>query len=247
VGKSTIAASLAVSLAGRGKRVGLLDADLHGPSIPHLLGIGTARMTGSESTIQPAVTPAGLRVVSVAFLLRSPDDALIWRGPIKHSIIKQFIANTEWGDLDYLIVDSPPGTGDEPLSVAQLLNDADGALVVTTPQMISVIDVRKAVSFLHQVGLPVLGIVENMSGYVCPKCGAHEDVFGTGGGEAIAEDMGVPFVGRVPVDPELVRAADAGALEPYLNADSPGARAFAPIVERLLDEIEGMERRNDDA
>jgi ATP-binding protein involved in chromosome partitioning len=246
VGKSTIAASLAVAFAAEGNRVGVLDIDLHGPSVPRLLGVEDAHATGTAEAIEPIETPRGIRVMSMGFLLPNRDDALIWRGPLKYSMIRQFLTSVDWGELDYLIVDSPPGTGDEPLSAAQLIEDADGAVIVTTPQALAVNDVRRAVNFAGQVGLPILGVIENMSGYVCPDCGAETDVFGRGGGEEMAGDMGVPFLGRVPIDASLVRAADAGRLEEYLIGDSPGAAAFATIIKTLSDTLERLGGRKDD-
>lgn len=182
--------------------------------------------------------------MSMGFLLPNRDDALIWRGPLKYSMVKQFLSDVEWGELDYLIVDSPPGTGDEPLSVAQLIDDADGAVLVTTPQQLSVSDVRKSVNFARQLSLPVLGVIENMSGYVCSECGAHADVFGVGGGEEMARDMGVPFLGAVPIDALMVPASDEGRLSEYLSSEAPGAVAIASIVEELvgLVEMQGSDR-----
>ncbi len=238
VGKSSVAAGLALALAKRGERVGLLDIDLHGPSIPGLLGIEGAPVSGTDDSIHPVATREGVLVMSMGLLLRTPDDAVMWRGPLKYNMIKQFLGTVEWGDLDYLIVDSPPGTGDEPLSVGQLIPDADGAVIVTTPQAVAVGNVRRSISFARQLNLPVLGVVENMSGYVCPECGVDVDLFGSGGGVDMASDMGVPFLGRVPVDPAMVRAGDAGTLASYLSGDAPGARAFADVVGRLINIVE---------
>ncbi len=241
VGKSTVSAALALALSRSGRRVGLLDIDLHGPSIPRLLGLTRARATGTEGSIDPVVTPDGLRVMSMGFLLPNADDALIWRGPLKYGMIKQFLRDVEWGELDYLIVDSPPGTGDEPLSIGQLIEDADGAVLVTTPQALSVSDVRKSVNFARQLKLPVLGIVENMSGLVCPDCGTRVDVFGSGGGEAMASDMGVPFLGSIPIDPAMVPAGDSGDLSGYLAGGTSGAGAFDGLVHRLVGLVEQSE------
>lgn len=238
VGKSTVAAALALELSRSGRRVGLLDIDLHGPSIPRLLGLSNERATGTEGSINPIVAPDGLRVMSMGFLLPNKDDALIWRGPLKYGMIKQFLRDVEWGELDYLIVDSPPGTGDEPLSIGQLIEDADGAVLVTTPQALSVSDVRKSVNFARQLRLPVLGIIENMSGFVCPDCGKRVDVFGSGGGEEMASDMGAPFLGSIPIDPAMVPAADSGELSRYLSGGSPGALAFQTLVDRLVGLVE---------
>lgn len=239
VGKSSVAASLAVSLAELGRKVGVLDIDLHGPSIPRLLGLEGADITAVDDTIRPVMTDQGVKVMSVGFMLRTQDDAIIWRGPLKHGVIKQFLKDVEWGDLDYLIIDSPPGTGDEPLSVAQLVADADGAVIVTTPQAVAINDVRKSISFVRQVNVPVLGVVENMSGFICPKCGTRSDLFGSGGGERMAVDMGVPFLGSMPIDPGMVLAGDAGELQAYLSGSSPGAATFADVVKKLVTAVEG--------
>ncbi len=241
VGKSSVAAGLAVALAERGQRVGLLDIDLHGPSVPRLMGVADERATTDGASIIPVKSPEGVSVMSVGFMLQGKDDAVIWRGPLKYSVIKQFLKDVDWGDLDYLIIDSPPGTGDEPLSVAQLIEDADGALIVTTPQAVAVSDVRKSIDFSRRVGLPVLGVIENMSGFVCPECGKRSDVFGSGGGEAMAADMGVPFLGRIPVDPALVISGDAGGLGAFLRGETAGAKAFGAVIGELTAILEDAE------
>lgn len=233
VGKSSVAAGLAVALAAQGKRVGLLDIDLHGPSIPRLMGVRDARAETDGESILPVRSPEGVSVMSVGFMLQGQDDAVIWRGPLKYSVIKQFLKDVNWGDLDYLIIDSPPGTGDEPLSVAQLIEDADGALIITTPQAVAISDVRKSIDFARRVNLPVLGVIENMSGFVCPECGTRSDVFGAGGGEEMASDMGVPFLGRIPIDPALVISGDAGGLGAYVSGDTAGAASFRAVVDGL--------------
>ena len=238
VGKSSVAANLAITLSKQGKSVGLLDIDIHGPSIPRLLGLEGEQVRGTEDSIVPVTTAAGVKVMSIGFLLRSGDDAVIWRGPLKFNVLKQFLRDVEWGDLDYLIIDSPPGTGDEPLSVGQLIADVDGAVIVTTPQALAVSDVRKSISFARQLNLPILGVIENMSGFVCPKCGEASDVFGSGGGEEMASDMGIPFLGRIPIDPGLVAAGDAGSLAAYLESDAPGAQSFGAVARKLIEPIE---------
>ena len=210
VGKSTVAVNLAFSLASAGKRVGLLDIDIHGPIIPRLLGLGPSAMQSRNDAMRPVDYSERLRVMSIGFLLPEPDAAVIWRGPLKMSIIKQFLKDVDWGELDYLIIDSPPGTGDEPLSVCQLIPDADGAIIVTTPQEVALSDVRKSISFCRTVAMPILGVIENMSGFVCPKCGEVTDIFKSGGGEQMAVEMGVPFLGSIPLDARVVQASDAG-------------------------------------
>jgi len=238
VGKSTIAANLAVAFAAAGRRTGLLDIDLHGPSIPKLLHLEGRTLDVNGSAMTPVAVGDHLKVISIAFLLRSADDAVIWRGPLKMGVIKQFLRDVEWGELDYLVVDSPPGTGDEPLSICQLMPEADGAVVVTTPQDVSVADVRKCISFCRQVKMPVLGVVENMSGFVCPHCGGTTDLFKAGGGERMAAEMGVPFLGRIPIDPAVVASGDEGRPVVTHYADSPSAKAFAQIADALREKLE---------
>jgi len=233
VGKSTVAVNLAVSLALAGQRVGLVDVDVHGPSIPRMLHLQNAHIEGDGDVLMP-VRVGELKVMSIGFLLRNRDDAVIWRGPIKMGLIRKFLTDVAWGDLDYLVIDSPPGTGDEPLSVCQLLPDADGAVIVTTPQEVALADVRKSVTFCREVNLRVLGVVENMSGLVCPKCSEVLDLFGKGGGEAMARDMGVPFLGAIPLDPRIVRTCDEGRPYMHQDAQSPAAKAFERVVESLL-------------
>lgn len=230
VGKSSVAANLAVALSLQGKKTGLLDVDLHGPSIPTLLGIEGQLPPSSGARIEPVAYSENLKVMSVGLLLRDQAEAVVWRGPAKHGVIKQFLAAVQWGELDYLIVDCPPGTGDEPLSVIQLLDGADGAIIVTTPQDVALNDVRKSVTFCRQMKLPVMGVVENMSGFCCPHCGESVDIFKSGGGRLMADEMNVPFLGRIPLDPAMVSAGDEG--EPLVEhwVDSPTARAFGEIV-----------------
>jgi ATP-binding protein involved in chromosome partitioning len=233
VGKSTVAANLAISLALAGKRVGLLDVDIHGPSIPKMLKLDDAAVEMKEGVIQP-IEKAGLKVMSIGFLLRNRDDALIWRGPMKMSVIKQFLKDVNWGDLDYLVIDSPPGTGDEPLSVCQLAVPVEGAIIVTTPQDVATADVRKSINFCRQLNLPVLGVVENMSGFVCPKCGEVTDIFKTGGGEQMAAEMKVPFLGRIPIDPVIGEACDAGTPFVYHHSRTETAKAFERVISPIL-------------
>lgn len=234
VGKSTVSANLAISLALAGKKVGLMDVDIHGPSIPKLLHLEDEALTSDGVKIIPHTIGDNLKVMSVGFMLHNQDDAVIWRGPMKMAIIKQFIANVDWGDLDYLIVDSPPGTGDEPLSVAQLLENPDGAVLVTTPQDLSTSDVRRSVSFCRQLGLKILGVIENMSGFICPCCNTRTDIFKSGGGEKMANEMGIPFLGRIPIDPAIVEASDSGKPYVYHYAKSEAAKAFAEAIRPLL-------------
>jgi len=234
VGKSTVATNIAVALSVKGQKVGLMDVDIHGPSIPKMLGLEGHVLRGTETGLTPIVYSDNLRVMSIGFILRSQNDAVIWRAPLKHKLIRDFLTDVKWGEIDYLIIDSPPGTGDEPLSVVQLLEDVDGAVIVTTPQDVALIDVRKAITFCRQVNLPVLGVVENMSGFVCPHCGKTVNIFKAGGGESMASDMGVPFLGRIPLEPKIVDAGDSG--KPYFEyyRESETAKAFNKVIETLL-------------
>ncbi len=234
VGKSTIAANLAVSLAAGGRRVGLLDADMHGPSVPKIFNLEGHPAISDGEWIRPVAYGERLKMMSVGFMLPERDEAVIWRGPLKMNVLRQLLADVEWGELDFLIVDLPPGTGDEPLSICELIPEADGAIVVTTPQELSLCDVRKCISFCRKLELPVLGVVENMSGLLCPHCGKKVEIFGEGGGEAMAAQMGVPFLGRIPIDPHIVRSCDEGT--PYVDrfAGSRTAAAFASVAEAAL-------------
>jgi ATP-binding protein involved in chromosome partitioning len=239
VGKSSVAVNLAVALSLAGRKVGLLDADIHGPSIPKMLHLDHARPRNEGDTILP-VEFGALKVMSIGFLLASSDQAVIWRGPMKMGVIKQFLKDVVWGDMDYLIVDCPPGTGDEPLSVIQLMENATGAVIVTTPQEVALLDVRKSVTFCRELKLPVLGVVENMSGFVCPKCGEVAEIFKKGGGEEMASDMGIPFLGRVPITQAVVESGDAGRPCVFRHADDPAAKAFEQIAGTLREKLETL-------
>jgi ATP-binding protein involved in chromosome partitioning len=233
VGKSTVAVNLAVALMLSGKRVGLLDVDIHGPSIPTMLGLERATVQGSEEEFFP-VDAGGLKVMSLGFLLGNPDDAVIWRGPRKMGAIKQFLRDVAWGELDYLIIDSPPGTGDEPLSVCQLIGTLDGAVIVTTPQKVAAVDVRKSITFCRQLQVPVLGVVENMSGFVCPRCGEVTQILRSGGGKRISEGMGVPFLGSIPMDPKIAESGDSGRAFIQHYAASPTAEIMRSIIGPMM-------------
>ena len=231
VGKSTVSVNLALGLAKRGHQVGLMDVDLHGPDV--------IRMLNMKGSMEPPATPDGLvpplkynenlKVVSLEYMMKDRDEAIIWRGPLKIQAIRQFVADMDWGELDYLIIDAPPGTGDEPLSVAQTIPNVT-AVVVTTPQQVALADVRKSISFCKTVDMEITGVVENMSGFVCPHCNETVDIFKTGGGEELAREFDLPFLGRVPMDPKVVIAGDDGT--PYLTSDavSPATEAFAAVV-----------------
>lgn len=234
VGKSTVAANLAVSLAEKGHKVGLLDVDLHGPSIPHILNLSAQKLDSDEGgTIYPIALSPNLSVISVGLLLSSASDAVIWRGPMKYNVIRQFLKDVAWGALDYLVIDSPPGTGDEPLAVAQMVGPRSMAVIVTTPQQVAVADVRRSVSFCRSLNIPVAGILENMSGFICPHCQEKVDLFKTDGGRNLAEEMEAPFLGAIPLDPAVMQSGDAGA--PFMQAlsDSPVRTAFGGAVDKI--------------
>ncbi|MBP7746013.1 MAG: P-loop NTPase [Phycisphaerae bacterium] len=234
VGKSTVAANLAVALAAAGSHVGLLDVDIHGPSIPRLLGLEGRRPEVVQGLLEPVRVSERLAVISIDFFLPDERAPVIWRGPRKFGAIKQFLKDVNWGTLDYLVVDSPPGTGDEPLAVAELVGQPAQAVIVTTPQELAVADVRRCVSFCRSLSLSVAGVVENMSGFACPSCGHVVDLFKRGGGQRLAEETRVPFLGAIPIDPRVVIGGDAGAPVASGAQDSPAARAFATIVQTLL-------------
>ncbi len=234
VGKSTVAVNLAVALAERGVQVGLLDIDLHGPSVPKMLHLEGQPIRSHDGAALPVEFTANLKVMSIGFFLPSQDQAVIWRGPRKFNMIKQFLSDVEWGELDYLVVDAPPGTGDEPLAIIELLGDVDGAVVVTTPQQLAITDVRKSINFCRELNCEVLGVIENMSSLVCPHCGKTIDLFGSHGGEALAREAGVAFLGAVPMDPAVAVAGDSG--RPYLLSSSslPVAEAFRAAIAPIL-------------
>ncbi len=236
VGKSSVAVSLALALARRGNKVGLMDVDLHGPNVLRMLGLkDPLDLTHAQFNLPPDLFD-NLRVISIEVLMRDRDMAVIWRGPLKHQLIRQFISEVQWGSLDYLVVDSPPGTGDEPMSVAQTIPDAK-AVIVTTPQEISLADVRKSLNFCEKINMQVVGIVENMSGYACPHCGKDLPLFKTGGGLKTAQAAKVPFLGALPFDPQVVEAADQGRLMEVKEADSPFFQAMQPIVDYILETL----------
>lgn len=241
VGKSTVAANLALSLSVGGKRVGLVDCDIHGPSIPKLLGIESAVPEASKEGITPILVPPQVKVMSMAFLLPSADSPVIWRGPVKMKAVKDFLGQVLWGELDYLIIDLPPGTGDEPLSIAQLIPEVDGVIIVTTPQDVALLSVRKSITFARTLKMPILGIVENMSGYTCPHCGKEVDIFGSGGGEKAAVEMNVPFLGKIPLDTMIVESGDEGT--PFVLRDTSVSQAFSTVVDNIENQIKKKNSR----
>jgi len=241
VGKSLTTVNLAIALALHGHRnkVGILDADIHGPSVPKMLGIRGQQLKAGPIGEFPVSGPFGVEVVSMDFLLPNDDTPVIWRGPLKMSAIRQFLSEVMWGPLDFLLIDLPPGTGDEPLSVMQLLPEMDGVIIVTIPSEVSQIVVKKAVTFARQLKIPIIGIVENMSGFICPKCGSESQIFNVGGGKKISEDLDVPFMGSIPLDPRVCEASDRG--KPFIveYPDSPAAKAFMKIVSTIESSLKG--------
>jgi Mrp family chromosome partitioning ATPase len=233
VGKSTVTVNLALTLSEKGYNVGILDSDLHGPSIPKMLGIEDGRPEPTDTGFNPVSLSPHLKVMSIGFLLQDRDSPIIWRGPLKMGAIKQFIGDCNWGKLDYLIVDLPPGTGDEPLSIAQIIPNSDGAIIVTTPQDVALVSVRKSINFVKKMNMHVIGIVENMSGFKCPHCGKSVDIFKTGGGLKASKDFCVPFLGDVPLDAEIVETGDSGKPFVVKNKGSETTKAFVEIVENI--------------
>lgn len=234
VGKSTVAAYLALGLAAQGYQVGLLDVDLHGPSIPRMLGLKDhAKVDEEQQFIHPLTLDHGLKALSVEMLLPKKDSSVIWRGPLKIGVIKQFLGNVNWGSLDFLVIDSPPGTGDEPLTIAQTISDAM-AVVVTTPQEIALADVRKSIDFCYQMELPILGVVENMSGLTCPHCHQPIELLGKGGGKALAERFGLELLGQIPWDPRLVEASDKGRPLDLAKLENGAAGPYRDMVGKVL-------------
>jgi ATP-binding protein involved in chromosome partitioning len=233
VGKSTVTVNLAAAFALHGKRVGILDADIHGPSVPRLLGLTGQQVKVGPPGAFPVTGTMGIKVVSIDFFLPEQKTPTIWRGPLKMTAIRQFLSEIVWGELDILFIDLPPGTGDEPLSVAQLLPNIDGVVIVTMPSELSRAVVKKAIAFSRRVGMPIIGVVENMSGFVCPTCGDKIDIFQSGGGKKMAEETGVLFLGSIPIDPKVGVDSDKGSPFVIEHADSPAAKAFVEIVKKV--------------
>ena len=231
VGKSSTAVNLALALAAEGAKVGILDADIYGPSIPNMLGAENQRPTSPDGTHMAPIMAHGLATNSIGYLV-TDDNAMVWRGPMASKALLQMLQETMWPDLDYLVLDMPPGTGDIQLTLAQNI-PVTGAVVVTTPQEVAAADVRRSLDFCKQLGLPVIGVVENMSGFVCPHCGEVTYIFKQGGGQKLAEGAGVPFLGRIPLDPNVGEMGDSG--QPLINEapESPAAKAFDAVVEAV--------------
>jgi len=236
VGKSLVTVNLAAALALHGyvNSVGVLDADIHGPCVPKMLGMKGRSLQVGASGPSPAIGPLGIKVVSMGFLLPNDESPVIWRGPLKMTAIKQFLSEMVWGNLDFLLIDLPPGTGDEPLSIVQLIPELDGVIIVTIPSEVSGDVVKKAVTFARQVNTPIIGIIENMSEFVCPKCGEKINIFGVGGGERIAKEMNVPFLGGIPIDPKISDSADRGLPFTIAHRNSPATKAFNDIVQNVV-------------
>lgn len=234
VGKTSTAVNLSIALANKGFKVGIMDVDLHGPDVPRMLGLEGMLELSKNKKLEPMSSVENLKAVSIESLTSSKDDAIIWRGPIKYSAIKQFIGDVEWGDLDFLVIDSPPGTGDEPLTIAQTIPDAK-AVIVTTPQEVSLADVRKSISFCKTVKMDIYGMVENMSGFECPHCNQNVDIFGSGGGERTAAAAGIRFLGKVPFDQKVVSCGDTGTSIQATYTDSPVSKAISGIADKVAE------------
>jgi len=244
VGKSTVAVNLAYSLLSQNREVGILDVDIHGPSLAKMIGIENLRLGASqENNVEPIAVTPHLKAVTIASLLESSDTPVVWRGPLKMKLIAQFLGNVNWGNLDYLIIDSPPGTGDEPLSVAQLIPNMDGMVIVTTPQDVALLDSRKSIGFAKTLKVPVIGIIENMSGLICPHCGGKIDLFKTGGGEKAAKDFKVPFLGRIPIEPSIVDSTDKG--KPFIQAyrGTETAKLMNEIAMKIMEIVENKNQQ----
>jgi Mrp family chromosome partitioning ATPase len=234
VGKTSTSVNLAIALSKKGFKIGIMDVDLHGPDVPRMLGLQGMLDLNANRKLNPMSYSENLKAVSIESLTANKDDAIIWRGPIKYSAIKQFIGDVEWGELDFLIIDSPPGTGDEPLTIAQTISDAR-AIIVTTPQEVSLADVRKSINFCKTVKMEIFGLVENMSGFECPHCGETINLYGSGGGEKTAQATGVQFLGRIPFDPNVVSCGDSGTSILDTHKDSMVSKAFDKVAVKMAE------------
>ncbi len=231
VGKSTVAVNLAVTLAQQGLKVGVIDADINGPDDPKMLGVDKEKVYADESGISPVDTKYGVKVISMGFLLPTEETAVVWRGALRHKAIQQFIEDVVWKDMDYVILDLPPGTGDEALSISQIVPEVEGVVIVITPQDVALLDARKAINFADQMKIKVLGVIENMSGFVCPHCGEISYIFKTGGGEKAAKDHNVPFLGRIPLSQDVVETADEGV--PIVTRNEKMKEIFSEITAKI--------------
>ena len=236
VGKTTVAVNLAYSIMAKGYKVGLLDVDIHGPDVIKVMGLEKEKLTSFKEKLEPLKAFSNMKVISTACLIETEDTPVIWRGPLKMNLIKQFLKDVVWGDLDYMIIDSPPGTGDEPLSIVQLVPEISGGIVVTTPQDVAILDAKKSIRFGQQLKLPYIGVIENMSGLICPDCGKRIDIFKIGGGESIAKEMKVEFLGRIPYDVQMMNLCDDGRV--YLDCHKNGttvSEAYRHISNKIIE------------
>ncbi len=238
VGKSTVSSNLAITLSQKGYEVGLMDIDITGPNIPKMFGVEDEQIDVQNGRLLPIIVPPSLKIMSMAFLLPDKDSPVIWRGPVKMTAIRQFLEDVNWGNLDYLVVDMPPGTGDEAISIIQLIPKADGMVIVTTPQDVSLLDSRKSITFSAEAEIPIIGIVENMSGFVCPHCGEVTEIFKSGGGQATAAEFNIQFLGKVPIEPEVVLAGDKGMPVVISAPESASAKAFEIIADKVVKTVE---------
>ncbi len=241
VGKSTVTVNLAAALNLMGKKVGVLDADIHGPNIPKMLGVENVQPMAGPAGIFPIITKDGIKTMSIGYLLPDDKTPVIWRGPKVSGAIRQFLADVVWGELDYLLIDTPPGTGDEQLTIMQSIPDIDGAIIVTTPEEVSLLDVKKSITMAKMLNIPIIGIIENMSGFVCPYCNKVVDIFGKGGGEKAAKEFGVEFLGRIPLDIKAREASDKGI--PMVLLDCKASEEFKKIVKRIVEKVEGKKEK----
>jgi Mrp family chromosome partitioning ATPase len=231
VGKSTVTTNLAVALAEKGFRVGLADADLHGPNIPKLLNAENVRLKATDEGIAPYETRNGLKVASLGFLIEDPNMHIAWRDAVKYDFIIELLGNITWGPLDYLLIDLPPGTGNEQITIIDFIGEVDGAIIVTTPQELALLDARKMISFARDSNVPIVGVIENMSTLNCPHCKKDIDVFKTGGGERLAQELVLPYLGDIPLDLEITKSSDSGEPIVLSNPDAPASKAFLKLAE----------------
>ncbi|AHC50931.1 ATPase [Sulfolobus acidocaldarius SUSAZ] len=239
VGKSFVSSNLAMAIAASGRKVGIVDVDFHGPSVPKMLGVRGQYLTADDNGINPVTGPFNIKVVSIDFLLPKDDTPVVWRGAIKHTAIRQFLGDVNWGELDYLFIDMPPGTGDEALSIAQLIPNLTGMVIVTIPSEVSTLAVKRSINFAKTVNAKIIGVVENMSHFVCPDSGKTYFIFGEGKGKKMADEMGVPLLGQVPLDPIIAKANDMG--EPFFvkYPESPTSKEFMSIAQKIINNVEG--------
>ncbi len=238
VGKSTVSSNIAITLNQKGYEVGLMDIDITGPNIPKMFGVEDEQIDVDNGRLLPVIVPPSLKIMSMAFLLPSKDSPVIWRGPVKMTAIRQFLEDVNWGKLDYLVVDMPPGTGDEAISIIQLIPKADGGIIVTTPQDVSLLDSRKSITFFAEAEIPIIGLIENMSGFVCPHCGEKTDIFKSGGGVATAKNLNIQFLGAVPIEPKIVMSGDSGMPIVIDDPESVSAQVFKDITKKIIKTVE---------